>query len=160
MTQVPGAPPPTDPGAYHPLPKPGLLQAAVVLTLISGIVNILNSGLLAAALLMSCFGAICIPVAVLPLTLGIFEIIYAMKLLPARPEPAQPNQTLAILQICSVLWGGVISVVAGVLALVAYNDLSVRAWFDAINRRAPAPAPVAELPPPPPLPPAEGPPQP
>jgi hypothetical protein len=122
--------------SYSGLPKkPGQVQTIAILTLISGILNILE-GVVGAILLVVGtlgLGIFCLPIALLPIVLGIFEIIYASKLLPENPRPIQPSQTLAIFQIVAVLWGAVLSVVTGILALVFYNDPDVKAYFASIN---------------------------
>jgi hypothetical protein len=80
-----------------------------------------------------------VPIGLLPLILGIFEILYAVKLLADPPRPVQPSQTIAILEICCILFGNIISLVVGILALVFYNDPDVKAYFERINgQRQPA----------------------
>ncbi len=70
----------------YPNQKPGLFTAIAVMTLISGIVN-LFWGFVASATMLSTFvGIICLPITILPTILGVFEIIYAAKLLSAQPQ--------------------------------------------------------------------------
>ena len=75
----------------------------------------------------------CTPFTILPTILGIFEIIYAAKLMSNPPQAVQPSTTLAILEIVCVLAGNLFSVVVGILALVFYNDLTVRDYFARLN---------------------------
>jgi hypothetical protein len=115
--------------------KPGMVQTIAILTLINGILNILwGLGLTATVVLSTVFvGIICAPVTILPSILGIFEILYATKLISTPPQSVKPSQTIAILEICCILVGDVMSLIVGVLALVFYNDISVRTYFARIN---------------------------
>lgn len=115
--------------------KPGMVTGLSIAILISGILNILLGLGLTAAIVLGTIGIgiICAPVTILPTILGVFEIIYATKLLANPPRPVQPSQALAILEICSILFGGVIQAGVGVFALVAFNDPTVKAYFARIN---------------------------
>jgi hypothetical protein len=137
--------------------KPGLFTTIAVLTLVSGIVNLFWGFIASATALGTIVGVVCLPITILPTILGIFEIIYAAKLLSSQPEPIQPSQTIAILEILTFLIGNLFSMVVGILALIFYNDVTVRDYFARINGTvvvppapvtppAPvAPAPVEEL---------------
>lgn len=119
--------------------KPGLFTAIAVMTLISGIVN-LFWGFIASVTALSTFvGVVCLPLTILPTILGIFEIIYAAKLLSAQPQPVQPSQTIAIFEILCFLVGNIFSMVVGILALVFYNDLMVKDYFARLNETLPTP---------------------
>lgn len=115
--------------------RPGTVTAIAIMTLVNGILNILWSSVLTLLIVVGTvgLGLICAPLTILPLVLGIFEIIYAVKLLAEPPKPVQPSQTLAILEICCILIGNVISVVVGILALVFYSQPEVKAYFAEIN---------------------------
>jgi hypothetical protein len=84
------------------------------------------------------------PITILPTILGIFEIIYAAKLLSAQPQPVQPSQSIAAFEIACFLFGNVFSMVVGILALVFYNDVAVKNYFAQLNA-VPAPAPAAPM---------------
>jgi len=130
--------------------SPGLVKTIAVMTLINGIVNIFW-GLIATVTVTASIVLICLaPLAILPTVLGIFEIIYAAKLLTDPPQPVQPSTTIAILEILCVLTGNVFSMIVGILALVFYNDPQVKDYFNRLNGR---PVPVAPKPPVPPAPP-------
>jgi hypothetical protein len=118
--------------------KPGMFVAVSVMTLISGVLNIFWSLGVTASIVLGTLGIglICAPITILPLILGVFEILYAVKLLGNPPQPVQPSQAIAILEICCILIGNVISAVVGILALVFYNDPSVKAYFARINSPA------------------------
>jgi hypothetical protein len=127
----PQPPPPPISSGYSTIDKPGKITTIGVLTLVSGASNILWSVLLTAVVVLGSmgFGVICAPLTLLPLVLGIFEILYGMKLVANPPQPARANQTLAILEIVAVLTGNMISLAAGILALVFYNEPDVKAYF-------------------------------
>ena len=141
--------------AYSPYPdSPGLVKTIAVLTLVNGIVNIFW-GLVATAVVVPTIVLACLSVfTILPTILGVFEIIYALKLLNNPPQPVQPSNTIAILEILCFLTGNVFSMIVGILSLVFYNDEQVRDYFARLNGMpvqvtptppaAPAPAPVLE----------------
>lgn len=118
--------------------KPGMVTALSVMTLINGIMNILWGLGATLAIVLGTFGIgiLCAPITVLPCILGIFEIIYASKLLSNPPQPVRPSQTIAILEICCIIAGNVISTGVGIVALVFYNDPGVGAYFARINGEA------------------------
>ena len=118
--------------------KPGMFTALSIMTLVSGVVNIVYSLGLTAGIVLGTLGIglICAPITILPAILGIFEILYAVKLLANPPQRVQPSQAIAILEICCIVLGNVLSTVAGILALVFYNDPAVRAYFARLNSSA------------------------
>ena len=132
-------------------PKPTFVNVIAWMTLASGVVNLFWGLGLSLTGLMSIVGIICIPFMLLPTILGVFEIIYAAKLLSNPPQTIQPSTTIAILEIISALVGNFFSVVVGILALVFYNDVTVRDYFARLNGTMP-PSPVSPVPPVPPAP--------
>ncbi|HEX6269279.1 MAG TPA: hypothetical protein VFZ43_03510, partial [Anaerolineales bacterium] len=104
------------------LQKPTLVNVIAWMTLASGIVNLFWGIGLAITVLVTIVGIVCVPFAILPTFLGVFEIIYAAKLLSNPPQPVQPSTNIAILEIVAILAGNVFSLVVGILALVFYND--------------------------------------
>lgn len=127
--------------------KPGLFTTIALLTLASGIVNLFWGFIASASVLSTLVGIICVPVTILPTILGVFEIVYAAKLLSAQPQPILPSQNIAIFEILTFLMGNIFSMVVGILALIFYNDLSVKNYFARINTTtsvSPAPAPQEE----------------
>lgn len=115
--------------------KPGMVMAIAVMTLVNGIINILAGLGLTASIVLGTLGIglLCAPITILPSVLGIFEIIYASQLLSNPPKPVKPSQVIAILEICCIIIGNVISLVVGIIALVFYNDPQVQGYFDRIN---------------------------
>ncbi|MDP1545533.1 MAG: hypothetical protein Q8L87_05870 [Anaerolineales bacterium] len=118
---------------YYPYQKPGLVTAIAVMTLASGIINLFWGFVASATALGTIVGVICLPITILPTILGIFEIIYAAKLFSAQPEPVQPSTSIAVLQILTFLMGNIFSMVVGILALIFYNDLTVKDYFSRLN---------------------------
>jgi hypothetical protein len=135
--------------SYSEIQKPGLLTAVAVMTLISGIINLFWGFVASATALSTIIGVICLPIAILPTILGVFEIIYAAKLLSAQPQPVQPSISIAVLEILTFLMGNIFSMVVGILALIFYNDLTVKAYFSRVNSNqettSPPPAPVSPV---------------
>jgi hypothetical protein len=115
--------------------KPDKVQTIAVLTLISGITNILWPltlyGIIGASTLF--IGCFFLPLFVAPIILGIYEILYAAKLLPAVPQPTRPSQTIAILEIVNYLTGNLVSLAAGIVALILYSDSEVKEYFSRLN---------------------------
>ena len=134
----------------YPNQKPGLFTAIAVMTLASGVINLFWGFIASATALGTLIGIVCLPITILPTILGIFEIIYAAKLLSAQPEPVKPSQSIAIFQILTFLIGNVFSMVVGILTLIFYNDVIVKEYFAHINGTAAippapgAPAPVEQ----------------
>lgn len=130
--------------------SPSLVKTIGVLTLINGIVNIFW-GLIAAGTVTASVILICLaPLAILPTILGIFEIIYAAKILTNPPQPVRPSTTIAILEILCVLTFNVFSMIVGILSLVFYNDPQVKEYFAKLNGIPYPVAPKAPTPSPPP----------
>ena len=130
--------------------SPSLVKTIAVMTLINGIIN-LFWGLVATVTVTASIVLIClVPLAILPTVLGIFEIIYAAKLLSSPPQPVQPSTTIAIFEILCILTFNVFSMIVGILALVFYNDPQVKDYFARLNEIPYPLAPKAPVPPAPP----------
>jgi len=113
--------------------KPGLVKTVAILILVSGIVNIFW-GLVVTAGVVQTFFLACLSVfSILPTILGVFEIIYALKLLSNPPQPVKPANAIAIMEILCILSLNVYSMIVGILSLVFYNDKQVKAYFDSLN---------------------------
>lgn len=122
--------------------KPTLVHVIAWMTLVSGIVNLIWGVAAAGTVLSTVIGIVCVPFAILPTVLGIFEIIYAAKLMSTPPQPVLPSTNIAVLEIVCIVVGNVFSVVVGVLALVFYNDIAVREYFAKLNGTLMPAAPV------------------
>ena len=124
-------------------PRPALVNVIAWMTLASGIVNLVW-GLVATHSFW--WTIVCIPLTILPTVLGIFEVVYAARLISNPPQVTQPATNIAILEIIAILVGNVFSVVVGILALVFYNDLTVREYFARLHGTlAPETVPPAPL---------------
>ncbi len=113
--------------------KPTLVHVIAWMTLVSGIVNLIWGVAASGTVLSTVIGVVCVPLTILPTILGIFEIIYAAKLMSTPPQPVLPSTNLAVLEIVCIVVGNVFSVVVGVLALVFYNDIAVKEYFAGLN---------------------------
>ena len=131
--------------------KPTLVNVIAWTTLTSGIVNLVWGLAASGTALATIVGIICTPITILPTVLGVFEIIYAAKLLSNPPQAVQPSTTIAILEIVCLLAGNVFALVVGILSLVFYNDQIVRDYFARLNGMDGTSSPVP-LPPAPPTP--------
>ena len=131
--------------------KPTLLNVIAWTTLASGIVNIIWGLAASGTALATVIGIICTPITILPTILGVFEILYAAKLLSNPPQAVKPSTNIAILEIACVITGNIFAMVVGILSLVFYNDAIVSDYFARLNGTAPL-APVLPLPPTPPAP--------
>ena len=130
--------------------KPTLVQVISWMTLISGVVNLFWGLAASGTALATIVGVICVPITILPTILGVFELIYAAKLFSNPPQAMQPSTNIAIFEIASVITGNVFSMAVGILALVFYNDTTVKDYFARLNGLPPT-GPVS-VPPPAPLP--------
>jgi hypothetical protein len=117
----------------YPNQKPGLFTTIAVMTLTSGIINLFWGFIASATALGTFIGVVCLPLTILPTILGVFEIIYAAKLLSAQPEPVQPSPSIAVFEILTFFIGNIFSMVVGILALIFYNDVSIKEYFARIN---------------------------
>ncbi len=110
-------------------PKPGKVQAIEIILLVSGILNILTGISITCGALVSVIGILCLPVVVLPLVLGIFEVVYASRLMSGKAVPAQNLKTIAIFEILTIVYGNVPSLVAGILNLVFLEEQPVKEYL-------------------------------
>ena len=132
----------------YPNQKPAMVSAIAVMTLVSGIINLFWGFVASATALGTIVGIVCLPITILPTILGVFEIIYAAKLLSAQPEGVKPSQPIAVFEILMLFYFNVFSLIVGILTLIFYNDPTVKEYFARINgtgTMAPAPAPSAPV---------------
>jgi hypothetical protein len=115
------------------LKKPVLLTIVAVSTLTSGIVNLFWGFIMSTTAFGTILGIVCLPLTVLPMVLGIVEIVHGARLLSAQPQPVQPSTAIAVLEVVCILFGNVFSMIVGILALVFYNDLTVKDYFITLN---------------------------
>ena len=130
--------------------KPTLILVIAGTTLISGVVNLFWGGMASLTAIGTVIGIVCLPFTILPTILGIFEIIYAAKLLNTPPQPMNPFSNIAVFEILCFFTGNLFAMAVGILSLIFYNDLTVKDYFARINATQPSPptppAPVPALP--------------
>jgi hypothetical protein len=129
----------------YPIQKPAMVTAIAVMTLVSGIINLFWGFVASATAMSTIIFACCLPITILPTILGVFEIIYAAKLLSVQPEGVKPSQPIAIFEILMLFYFNIFSLVAGILTLIFYNDPSVKEYFARINETV-TPAPASSAP--------------
>lgn len=120
----------TESGLVHSNSEPGRYQAIYIMMLIDGILNVINGAGLVGGALISIIGVICLPVVAIPLTLGIFEILYASKMLNHKKVSHGTIQTIAIFETASILYGNVIALVVGILNLIFLDDPAVKNYLE------------------------------
>ena len=121
--------------------RPNLVNAIALWTILSGLINLAWGPVVILGSLG--YGVLCAPLMTFNVVLGAFELAYGLKLRSSPPVPVQPSQSIAIWEIISMVTGNLFSVIAGILSLVFYNDVVVRAYFARLNG-----APAASPPPP------------
>ena len=121
--------------------KPTLINVIAWMTLASGIVNLFWG----IAAFTTFIGWVCAPLSVLPIILGIYELVYGAKLFSTPMQPLKPSTNIAVFEIGSILYGNAFSMTVGILALIFYNDTVVKDYFARLNgilSGAEVPAPV------------------
>ncbi len=115
--------------------KPGKITALGIMTIVSGVINVVTGLGLTGSVVIGTLGIglLCAPITILPSILGVFEIIYGIKVLANPPEPLKPSTTLAIMEIVTILFLNIPSVAIGIVALVLYNDDEVKNYFQKLN---------------------------
>jgi uncharacterized membrane protein HdeD (DUF308 family) len=110
-------------------PKPGNVLIIGILMLASGVLNILTGSGIAIAIIFGTFfvGLICLPVLLIPIGIGIYEVITGVNTISGKP--ARNIRLVAGLEIASLLWANILSMVAGILVLVFYNDAETESYF-------------------------------
>ncbi len=109
--------------------KPSRVQGMEIILLVSGVFNILGGLGFICGALVSIVGVICLPVVALPLILGVYEVVYASKLMNHKQVNANDLKTIAILEIATIIYGNAISLVAGILNLVFLDDQPVKEYL-------------------------------
>lgn len=115
------------------LEKPTLVNVIAWMTLASGVINLVWGVAASGTVLATVIGVVCVPFTILPTILGVFELIYAAKLLSNPAQPVQPSTYIAVFEIACVLTGNVFAMIVGILALVFYNDTVVKDYFARLN---------------------------
>ena len=108
-------------------PTPQKVQIVGILMIVSAAFNIIIGLGFIVSIILIC----CAPIGLLPLALGVFEVIYGIRLIGSGQEPVQRQtlQTIAILEIASILVSNVGSFIAGVVNLLFLSDPEVMAYY-------------------------------
>jgi putative flippase GtrA len=119
------------PVSETPQPKPQKVQTIGILMIISGILNVTASLGIVVGLLFSVVLICCIPFAALPLILGVFELIYGIRLIGSGTEPVrrQHLQVIAVIEVVTIMVSNVVSFVIGIVNLFLLNDPEVLAYI-------------------------------
>jgi hypothetical protein len=114
-----------------PQPRPQKVQTIGILMLVSGALNVMAGLGIVIGFALSIVLLCCIPVAALPLALGVFEVVYGLRLVGSGQEPVRRDtlQTVAILEVASILGSNIISFIAGIINLVLLSDSEVTGYF-------------------------------
>lgn len=113
--------------------KPAKVQTMAVLILVSGILNIVWGGILALFGVLTIIGILCAPLLILPMVLGVFELIYALNLMADPPKVKKPSQAIAVLEICNIVFVNIFSVVVGVLSLIFISEVEIKDYFASLD---------------------------
>lgn len=122
------------PVARAAVERPSNVNAIGIMCIVSGALNLIGGIVVAFTFGISLIGIVCVPFALLPSVLGIFEILYGLKLLQNPPQPVKPSKAIAIFQIVTFLYLNVVSGVVGILSLTMYTDPEVEKYFASLNR--------------------------
>ncbi len=116
-------------------PPPGKVQAIGVMHLVGGIFNLIGAGTWALVGLswgVATFGlglVMCCPVFIL-IPIGILEIISGAKHLSSNHAGLRPPKTMAIVEICTIMFCSTFSMIFGILTLVFLSDPEVAAYYE------------------------------
>lgn len=142
--------PPRDFGALPPMPPspgggggfppagdgakpPGMVTTIGILVLVGGALDIvLNLFWVVYVLLIALgtfgIGLLCCIFPIAGLISGVLNLMHGIKMVQNPSVP--PSQPLAIAQVCSVLWCGMLTMVCGILVLVFSKNPEVVAWYN------------------------------
>jgi hypothetical protein len=109
--------------------KPGSIQAVAVIWIISGILTILWGFGLVLAALASLVGIFCLPLSIYPFVVGIFELVYGIKLTGSIASPTKPPYFVSILEILLIFWADVFGLIAGITTLVLLSGEDAKGYF-------------------------------
>jgi hypothetical protein len=111
--------------------QPSKVLVLAILIIISGLINILGGGVLALLIIIGTvgLGLFCAPILVLPIILGVAELVHGINLLSDPPRVKEPSVAIAILEICCILFANLFAVVVGVVNLVLSSDQEVKDYF-------------------------------
>ena len=109
--------------------KPGSIQAVAIIWIISGILTIIWGFGLVAAAFASLIGIICLPLSLYPFIVGIFELVYGIKLTGSSTSLRRPPYFVSVLEITLALWLDVFGLIAGITTLILLNEEESKPYF-------------------------------
>ena len=104
--------------------------AIAIIMIVSGAINILWGIGVSLTLILTILGIFCIPLGLIPIGIGIFEIIQGVNIL--NDKPVKNITLVGGLEVASILWGNVFTLVGGILVLIFYNDEQVKSYLDGV----------------------------
>ena len=110
--------------------KPDKVNAIAIIMIVSGALNIIAGITVTITLVVTILGILCVPLGLIPIGIGIYEIIQGANILSNKP--VKNVMLVGWLEIASLLWANVLSLVAGILVLVFYNEEEVKTYFDGV----------------------------
>lgn len=109
--------------------KPGSIQAVAVIWIISGILTIIWGFGLVLAALASLVGIICLPLSIYPFVVGIFELVYGIRLTGSTTSIIKPPYFVSIMEVILIFWVDVFGLIAGIATLVLLSGEDAKAYF-------------------------------
>ena len=110
--------------------KPDMVNVIAIIMIVSGAINILWGIGVSLTLIITILGILCIPLGLIPIGIGVFEIIQGVNIL--NDKPVKNITLVGILEIVSILWGNFLTLIAGILVLIFYNDENTKAYLDGV----------------------------
>ncbi len=95
--------------------------------LIDGILNLFGGLAVAGCLL--CSTIVCAPLGLYSIVLGVLEIVHFNQLNDTPPRRSDLSVWLCVMQIVNVIFGNPLSLVTGILGLIAANDAAVKCYL-------------------------------
>jgi hypothetical protein len=110
--------------------KPANVQVIGILVLVSGAINILVGLGITVGVVLGTFllGVVCLPLTLIPVGVGIYELIVGIRVVSNQPPGNLP--LVGGLEIASILWGNFLSMIGGIVVLVFYNEPETKAYFE------------------------------
>ena len=109
--------------------KPGSIQAVAVIWIISGILTIIWGFGLVLAALASLVGILCLPLSIYPFVVGIFELVYGIRLAGSAASINKPPYFVSILEIFLIFWVDVLGFIAGIATLILLSGEDAKAYL-------------------------------
>jgi len=106
--------------------KPGNIQLIAVIYLVDGLLNLTWGVSIIFGLFSSLIGLICFPIGFYPMSLGLIEIVYGLKLLGDPVRLRKAPWALSVLQLTTL---EPIGMFLGVITLLLYNSRVVKDYF-------------------------------